>query len=62
MWKRPKEFMRVNPDLGLNNLEVFDKQIEPNDIKQGQLGDCWFMCALASLAEMPYLVERLFIT
>lgn len=54
VWKRPCEFMTSKP-------EVF-RTIEPNDIKQGQLGDCWFMCALASLAEVPSLVERLFIT
>ena len=62
VWKRPKDFMLVDEDQGLLPPQVFQKQIEPNDIKQGILGDCWFMCALSSLAEMPLLVERLFIT
>ena len=53
-WRRPAEFFK-------GDYKVFDR-IEPNDIKQGKLGDCWFMCALASLAERPELVERLFIT
>ncbi|CAG9310137.1 unnamed protein product [Blepharisma stoltei] len=52
-WRRPKSFFK-------GNYSVFLDDIEPNDIKQGQLGDCWFMCALASLAERPALVERLF--
>ena len=62
VWKRPKDFMIVDEKRGLFEPEVFNKSIEPNDIKQGMLGDCWFMCALASLAEMPKLVERLFVT
>ena len=62
VWKRPKDFMLVDKAKNLAPPEVFDKKIEPNDIKQGILGNCWLMCALSSLAEMPYLVERLFIT
>ena len=62
VWKRPHEFMEVDPSKDELAIDVFYKKVEPDDIKQGQLGDCWFMCALASLAERPYLVERLFIT
>jgi len=39
--------------------EIF-KKIEPNDIKQGELGDCYFLCALSALAERPRLIDRLF--
>ena len=33
VWKRPKEFMVVDESQGLFPPEVFNKKIEPNDIK-----------------------------
>jgi len=35
VWKRPKEFMVVDDSQGLYPPEIFQKKIEPNDIKQG---------------------------
>jgi len=55
-WRRPNEFFNGQ------QFSIFDREIEPNDIKQGSLGDCWFMCSLSSLSERPSLVRRLFIT
>lgn len=54
VWKRPHEFMH-NPQLYVGG-------IDPNDINQGALGNCWFLAAIAALAENPALIKHLFIT
>jgi len=35
-------------------------QIQPTDIVQGDLGTCYFLCALSALAERPAFLRRLF--
>ena len=45
-----------------NPIYIFEDGIEPNDINQGQLGDCYFLAALSSLAEFPERVKAMFVT
>lgn len=43
------------------NLQIFDNKIEPADIAQGALGDCYFLSALSVLAEKPNRIRKLFV-
>ena len=48
-WKRASEIYKP--------VYVFEDGVEPNDINQGGLGDCYFLAALSSLAEFPDRVK-----
>jgi hypothetical protein len=39
-----------------------DFAIDPSDIKQGALGDCWLLSSISCLAEFPGDIENLFVT
>lgn len=52
-WKLPNEVFKTGAQL-------FAGGITPEDIQQGALGDCWFLCAIAALTEFPVLIEALF--
>ncbi len=53
--------MRPHQFLSKHEINVFEGGIEPNDILQGKLGDCYFLCALSSMAENEDRIKRLFI-
>ena len=53
-WMRASELM---PDA-----EVFKDGISPNDINQGGLGNCYFLCTLSSMAERPDSIRARFYT
>lgn len=42
--------------------KIFQERIEADDIKQGQLGTCYFLAALSALSESPKRIANLFIT
>jgi hypothetical protein len=35
--------------------------VEPGDVKQGELGDCWLLGAIAAFAEVPGGIQNLFV-
>ena len=43
-------------------MKVFEGDIEPNDIKQGSLGDCYFLSSLSVISERPNRISNLFVT
>lgn len=53
VWRRAEEIFGPNYD-------IFYQEIEPNDIRQGQLGDCYLLSSLSSLAERPFVVKKIF--
>lgn len=56
-WARPS--MYVKPELQ-DQVRLFRDGICPGDVEQGELGDCWLMCALATQAEDPKAVMQMF--
>ena len=53
-WKRASEIY--------SPVHIFEDGIEPNDVCQGSLGDCYFLATLSSLAEVPSRVMAMFVT
>jgi len=54
-------WVRLSDQFKDNRMEIFD-DIQPDDIMQGALGDCYFLSALSAIAEVPERIKRLFIT
>jgi hypothetical protein len=60
-----KEFKDVkweNLSAKIPNAKIFVDKPSPKDIKQGYLGDCYFLAGLAALAERPDRIFNLFLT
>lgn len=42
--------------------QLFEGDIEPADLCQGAVGDCWLVAAMACMSEFPDAVRRMFVT
>jgi hypothetical protein len=64
VWKRACDFIKDDKPAIFECVEGGSPEsaISPADIMQGGLGDCWFMCSLASVAEFPKMISALFVT
>lgn len=53
---------RVNEDNYFNNVTLFGNEgIRPQDIRQGEIGNCWFLSGITALAEYPGRIEKSFL-
>ncbi|KAF8521601.1 cysteine proteinase [Hysterangium stoloniferum] len=53
---KPADVLRVSEIF--DNPQFFIDGTQSSDIVQGRLGDCWFLCAVATLSSMPGLIEK----
>lgn len=53
-WVRASEFSKSG------TMQLFGEKVNPMDICQGALGDCWLLAAMACMAEHPGAIQALF--
>ena len=52
---------RLSESFPRERLKIFDS-VDPSDIHQGKLGDCYFLSTLSAIAEHPSRIEQLFLS
>lgn len=64
-WVRLPAFLDANGMLSENELygapRIEWSDIEPSDLAQGWLGNCWLIASIAALAEFPSAIKNLFV-
>jgi calpain-15 len=58
-WTRANKIPCLTDDEG--DLNVFSEDPTPSDIKQGALGDCYFLSSLSVIAENPERIKKMFL-
>jgi calpain-15 len=64
VWKRATDIEYRAPIHGKKQYmnKLFEKGLEPDDVCQGALGDCWLLSAIASLTNHPESIDNVFVT
>lgn len=44
----------------VENAVMVEGNIEPEDVQQGNIGDCYFLASISSIAENPERISRIF--
>lgn len=62
-WARPAE-LRDDVTLQFSTVPwmLVRDEPRPDDIRQGHVGNCWFVCAMSALAEEPSNIRRILVT
>merc|ERR1712048_1135936 len=58
-WARASE---IAAKSGHDGAHMFQGEIEPGDVLQGALGDCWLMAAIACVAERPEVLDQVIVS
>ena len=62
VWRRPTDILARDDSIPPGSkARVFTGPVAPDDIMQGELGDCYLLSALSVLAEREDAVEQLFV-
>ncbi len=56
VWKRPQEVYG-----GDRNFVLYDTP-GATDVKQGRIGDCYFLASISAIAEHPDRIKKIFLT
>jgi calpain-15 len=62
-WQTSKQIFNIADDAEAEDKQkLFEDKIEPSDVAQGQLGNCWLISAIACLAEFPGAIQNCFLS